>query len=229
MILYFKMNAPVLSGASASVTTASGKFFTVTGLASVPSTVTSTTLPAYLTISGAASSGNNGTFQVTQWVSSNSVVVANPDGIATDANNGSLTWGISYYPGIQPMPVWGFPSAVWGGNTNQCMGCQFPGVKNSFDGSGFWTTLRSLLKTWKSAQTWYVNIILRFSPGDLSAGNDFSPWSSLGDGNPDGTWGNWYTVVNNVAEQARLTDNQMSPFNAFVDATVANQAGGLSF
>ena len=218
----------MLSGTLGAVTSNSGSFFTITGLASVPGTVTSPTLPAYLTISGAASSGNNGTFQITQQLSPSSVVIANPDGVASDANNGALTWSISYYAGIQPLPVLGFPGAVIGGNSNQCVGCQFPGTPGTTNGAGFWTTFRSILGTWKSANTWYVNVILRFSQGDLSSGNDFSPWSTEGDGNPEGTWGLWYTVINNVAVQSRTTSNTLSTFNGFVDATIAN-APGVSY
>jgi len=46
----------------------------------------------YLTLSGADSAGNNGTFQITDVLSPTSVQISNPSGTAVDANNGSITW-----------------------------------------------------------------------------------------------------------------------------------------
>ena len=46
----------------------------------------------YMNISGAASSGNNGQFLITHYVSSSSVVISNPLAVAGDANNGAITW-----------------------------------------------------------------------------------------------------------------------------------------
>ncbi|MGE3319989.1 MAG: hypothetical protein AB7I18_11910 [Candidatus Berkiella sp.] len=46
----------------------------------------------FLTVTGAASAGNNGTFEIITYLSSSSVVIINAVGIAPDANNGSLTW-----------------------------------------------------------------------------------------------------------------------------------------
>jgi hypothetical protein len=48
--------------------------------------------PNSITISGAASPGNNGTFPIVAYVSATSIKILNYNGVAGDANNGSIVW-----------------------------------------------------------------------------------------------------------------------------------------
>jgi hypothetical protein len=214
LVLFGYMSAPVLSGSAATIASKAGNFVTLTGLAAVPSTVTSLTLPGWVTISGAATAANNGTFQITQWVSATSVIIAAPPAASTDANNGAISWAVSYFPALQPMPVWGFPGAVWGaaGNTNQAWGVQLPGVPNSLNTPLIVAQLRALVRQWKSAQTWYDRIIVSWvGAGQVPGSAEFTPWGSEGSGNPDGTWASWARRSTGIAS--------LSAFVAFLDGS----------
>ena len=48
-----------------------------------------------LNLLGCASSGNNGSFVITDYVSATSVKVANPSGVASDANSGAIVWYVT--------------------------------------------------------------------------------------------------------------------------------------
>jgi hypothetical protein len=119
---------PGLSGAAASTTTAvasycfmapgqnvggvwvpatsgtpvNSPFLTIAGLSSL----TQAQAGQWITLSGSANAGNNGTFPIV-FVdpSGTSCTVANPAGVTSDA--GPLAWTISEYPFIGPGPVWG--------------------------------------------------------------------------------------------------------------------------
>jgi hypothetical protein len=76
------------TGSAANITTVGGGLATVTGLTGM----SASSVGRFLTISGAASSGNNGTFLIAAFISSSSVQVANASAVASDANNGSISW-----------------------------------------------------------------------------------------------------------------------------------------
>lgn len=77
------------SGSVANITTlTSGRIITVTGLTGMTPLSTN----RYLTISGASSAANNGTFKILSYISSSSVTIINSAGVAADANNGSISW-----------------------------------------------------------------------------------------------------------------------------------------
>jgi hypothetical protein len=76
------------TGTGASITAFSGGLATVTGLTGM----TEASVLHVLSLGAAAAPGNIGTFQIVQQVSSSSVIVANANGSAPDANNGSITW-----------------------------------------------------------------------------------------------------------------------------------------
>jgi len=83
-------------GSAASVSAWAGNVSTLTGLTNQLSI---TPGDGYsITISGAASAGNNGTFEILSVVSATSVTIANIYGVAGDANNGALVWS-------EPAPV----------------------------------------------------------------------------------------------------------------------------
>lgn len=81
------VDAGLFSGIS--ITALSAGAVTITGLTGMsPQSVGDS-----ITITGAASPGNNGTFPVSQYLSPTSVKATNPNGVAGDANNGA---GIGY-------------------------------------------------------------------------------------------------------------------------------------
>lgn len=76
------------SGSVASITTVANNQATLTGLTGMTATSTN----HWITITGAASGGNNGTFKIVRFVSSSSVIIYNPSAVASDANNGAISW-----------------------------------------------------------------------------------------------------------------------------------------
>jgi hypothetical protein len=76
------------SNNQASITTVLGGIVTITGLLNM----TQNSVGHFLTISGAATVANNGTFLITAFISATSVSYANASGVAPDANNGAIFW-----------------------------------------------------------------------------------------------------------------------------------------
>ena len=100
---------------------------------------------------------------------------------------------------LGPAPfVFGSPGITIGTNANVSIGLSVP--------SAVVTQLRALVKLWKSARTYYPNFIFCFNGGDSSAGTEFSPNSSAGSGNPDGTFGRWAKYVSHAAVPSRTAD-----------------------
>jgi hypothetical protein len=119
LVLFMRAVPTGIAGTAASVTTVGGSgvsgvssgFATLTGLAAVPDDV----VGQWLRVSGAASSGNNGFFQVVLKLSSTSVMIANTKpGVAGDANNGAIVWSLEAYPFFRPSQPYGAPTFVWG-------------------------------------------------------------------------------------------------------------------
>lgn len=185
-------------------------WITLTGLAGL----SSADVGQWITMSGSGHAGNNGSFPIVSVSSGSSCVIANPNGVASDT--GPLTWSIGAYPFIGPGPVWGAPGYVFGQGQ-----LQTPPLSTGANVNGTWQpslvagatygaaiswglnvpattiqTIRSITKRWKSAATWYVNLIVAFDGGTGSAGSAYSPNSTPGSGNPDGTFG---SVGTNVA------------------------------
>lgn len=76
------------TGAVANITTFGSGISTFTGLTGM----TANSVGNFLTVSGAATGGNNGTFLIISYISAVSVTIANAAGVAPDANNGAITW-----------------------------------------------------------------------------------------------------------------------------------------
>lgn len=76
------------TGATASITTFAAGIVTITGLTGM----TTQSVGRFITISGAATGSNNGTFLITEFVSATSVRYANASGVAPDGNNGAISW-----------------------------------------------------------------------------------------------------------------------------------------
>lgn len=54
--------------------------------------MTSESINTFITIEGADSVGNNGTFLITEFTNANTIVILNASGIGGDANNGAIDW-----------------------------------------------------------------------------------------------------------------------------------------
>lgn len=91
------------AGSAASVVLSLG-ITTVSGLTGI----TNASVLHFLTVSGCATPGNNGTFQIIAVVSATEVIVDNPSS-ATDANNGSIAWSENTNTTTAPATV-GVPS-----------------------------------------------------------------------------------------------------------------------
>lgn len=167
----------------------------------------------WITISGSSNAGNNGVFPIVQYISSSSVVIANPNGVTSDA--GPLTWSVGAYPFIGPSPVWGASGITFGQGE-----LVTPQVLYGYNLGGVWTptleasgatlswgldvpssligSVRSLVKQWKSAGTYYPRIVVSFAGGDGTAGNEYSPNSSIGSGNPSAQFASYGSNVAGV-------------------------------
>lgn len=160
----------------------------------------------WITFSGASSGANNGAFQIVYVYSATQAIIACPGGVAPDGHNGAISWSIAQYPLIAPgaalgSPLWGWGADIsWGFNVSSRM----------------IQTIRKIVRLWKSAGTYYKKIIISFDGGDGSAGREFSPLSSEGAGNPDGTWGAGYKIVNGYYVPSRVA---ISPLSAVCDGS----------
>jgi len=77
-------------------------------------------------------------------------------------------------------------------------------------------SIRAIVKTWKSAGTYYPNIIVAFDASAGAAGSAYSPNSAEGSGNPDGTFGDVGQLVGGVWSPTRLIT---SPWDAYCQGT----------
>ena len=116
------------TGSAASIGIVAGGLAPLTGLTGM----TANSVGNWLTVSGAASAGNNGTFLIVAFTSATAVTIANAAGISSDINNGAISWterqayslnddldfersdrqaikGVNY---DQPVPVYQRPTAV---------------------------------------------------------------------------------------------------------------------
>ena len=76
------------AGIAASIGTVVAGIVTITGLQNM----TQNSVGGFITISGAASPANNGTFLITSYISATSVQYANASGVASDTNNPNILW-----------------------------------------------------------------------------------------------------------------------------------------
>ncbi len=204
LILYMTLVPTGQNGATATIfsVNVNGWEVALTGL----SGMTPDSVGHYLTVSGAANTENNGTFQIVRYFSATSVSIANPAVVWPDANSGAISWVENYYPTIGPAPVWDAPGATWD-DPSRSWGLNVPST--TIDG------IRSLLRLWKSAGSYYRNIILCFGGADGEATEEFSPYSTMGAGNPDGTWGPLSANIGGVMKQTRLTGAALGIFNEY--------------
>lgn len=76
------------TGSTLSILSKVGNQVTLIGLTGM----TAESAGRFLSVSGAASAANNGTFEIITYISPSSVVIINAAGVAPDGNNGSLIW-----------------------------------------------------------------------------------------------------------------------------------------
>lgn len=185
-------------------TTSDGPFVTITGL----SGITNDNILQWITFSNVASPGNAQTVQISSVISSTSCTVAMPSHVIADANNGSIHWSISKYQYIVPGPAWGTPAFLWG-DISRSIGLTLT--------AQYVQSIRKILALWKKADTYYQSIIFSFDGADGSPGAMFSPLSSPGSGNPNGTWGSpGLLSASGVWEPARVCNNV---YDCFADGT----------
>lgn len=219
LVLFMHQVATGLSGAAGTIASIGGSgvsgvssgFATLTGLSGLDAS----NVQEWITISGATNSSNNGTFPIDAIVDPTSCIIANPLAIASpEPGNGALVWSIGRYPFLRPGPVWGSNSFVWGTSTWGLSASDTYG--GDIGAQNIVQTLRLILKRWKGANTFYPHIIISFGGGDATAGNEFSPLSSQGSGNPDGTWLELGAIVAGRCEPRR---NYPTSFVAFCDGS----------
>lgn len=88
------------AGTAATVSAVVGTTATITGLLGM----TLSSVGRYLTLSAAAVLGNNGTFEIIEFVSATSVKIRNAAANAVDGNNGTIDWVEQYpYQGVSPI------------------------------------------------------------------------------------------------------------------------------
>jgi hypothetical protein len=95
------------TGSAASLTTTSGLDITVTGLTGM----SASSVGRFLRVTGAASAANNGTWQIVAYISATSVRIRNASAVASDANNGSISWAeddpvLDSYPSLDSVAAW---------------------------------------------------------------------------------------------------------------------------
>lgn len=210
LVLYSAALSTGNTGATASVAAAVSGFVTVTGL----SGMSSADVGRWLEVSGAADVTNNdGVFQIAEFISATSVKIGNPAG-TLDANNGALVWDVGAYQQFSPAPVCGTPGLTCGTSVFSCG--FYTDVTQTF------ATVRQLLNTWKSRQTFYMWIVVAFSGRGGQGGADYSPYSTdtTGDHNPDGTWKNWSKTVAGQRVSARVTKTYLDLGRTTLDAFV---------
>lgn len=200
---------------------------TVTGLAGL----STANIGMFLNLTNPASAGNIGLWQIVDVPSSSSCVIANAANVTPDANNGSISWAVRQFPIIGPGPSWGTVGAKFnGGNAIASQATEATVGQNV---GGTWvpqgaipvTTqsfglnvspsviagVRSLLRQWKSASTYYVHIIVAFD-----GASNFSPWGTQGVQNPTSAWASPGKNAAGVWVNSRTTT---SPFDCFADGT----------
>jgi hypothetical protein len=77
-------------------------------------------------------------------------------------------------------------------------------------------SVRGIVKLWKSAGTYYSEIVVAFDCGTGAAGSAYSPNSAEGSGNPDGTFGSHGKNVGGVWMPTRLI---ASPWDCYCQGT----------
>jgi hypothetical protein len=209
-------------------------FITITGLTGM----SNDNIGQWLTLDGSGISANNGTFPIVSIPGPTYAIIANPNGVV-DAT--PQTWEVVEYPWIGPGPCRGASGVVYGQGEMSTppidTGSLFGGVwqpstspQAGSQPSISWgltcssqtiDQIRRLVRIWKSASTYYPNIIVSFDGDSAAAGSSYSPNSTPGSGNPDGTFGPVGSLSGGVWGPTRLIS---SPYNAYCQGTGSYQA-----
>jgi hypothetical protein len=228
LVIYQYLDPPTAAGSSATITTATGGSFTdpghlvagvwvprtsgtpvnapflvVHGLAGIqPSSAGSV-----ITISGSVNPTNNGTFQIAKALSPTSCIIVNPDGVAGDA--GPLMWGEGEST-PPPVDTGSNVGGIWQPTTLVSAG-EAPDFSWGLRVSSLEiVTIRNLVKTWKSAGTYYPNLIVCYD------GPDGAYSRTDGTNNPDGTFGDVGALADGVWVPTRRL---VSPWDCYCQGT----------
>lgn len=88
------VNGSTITGTTADVDSISGGYVNIINLGTV---LTNKLVGATITLSGATSPGNNGTFVITAVTSSSSCQIINPSAVAPDANNTHINFSVNWH------------------------------------------------------------------------------------------------------------------------------------
>jgi hypothetical protein len=124
----YEYNTTTTGSSNATATIGVGAFTASTGLLTIGAVTgyTANSVGHALTISGAASAGNNGTFRIVSQTGT-TVTVYNPSGVSSDANTGSITATEKYGGGGTGVSITAAPT--FGGTTLNSM-AQVSGLSN---------------------------------------------------------------------------------------------------
>ena len=204
-------------------------FYVVSGLTGLSSANTG----QWITMSGGSIPGNVGTFPIVEVFNGTQCQISNPFG---SVGGGSMTWSIGEYPWMGPAGVWGggiVANFGSGQNSNPPIdtgsnvgGVWQPTISSSTYGTTLsWglnvsslviQTIRGLVKSRKSAATYYPNLVVAFDGGSGAINSAYSPNSAPGTGNPDGTFGSVGKLVSGVWVPTREIT---SAFDAYCQGT----------
>ena len=197
--------------------------------------VTAANIGQWVTTAGFNGASNNGTFPIVA-MSGLNAVIANPNQVP---EVGSASWVVSAYPFMGPAGVWGVAGATLGQGE-----VQVPAADTGSNVGGTWqptpatgasptlswglqtsadtmASIRGILKSRKSSQAWYSEIIVAFDGGNGVAGSAYSPLSAAGTGNPDGTFGGPGRNVAGVWVPARSISSQ---YDCYASGTATHVA-----
>lgn len=193
LVLFFPTHLRNIGGTTAAISSASGGFADVSGLSGIPTDVVGN----FILLSGCTSGANNGAWQVTEYLSTTSVRIANVDAVSPDASDGAISWDLLSFPTGGPQLAWDTPGLVWDGDGLAWdLNCD----------PGYVKQLQALVRLWHSAGTYYPSIIFSFAPGTGAADGQFTPYGTAGANNPGGDWGTGIKVVDGVVVPSRNTN-----------------------
>ena len=201
----------------------------------------------WLLVSGSANAANNGAFPIVQ---ASPLVIANPNGVAGDAGPLTWeiveypwlapgpVWGAPSFTDANGKtwtpPTFGngqlAPAPIDTGSN--IGGVWQPSTQGSAVASATLSwglnlaadviqSIRALVKTWKSGGTYYPNIIIAFDGITQVAGSAYSPNSTPGSGNPDGSFGSHGKNIGGVWVPTRTIS---SLFDCYCQGTGTHQA-----
>ena len=217
-------------------------FVTITG-------VTGASAGQWINLTGAINAANDGLFPILQ-AGPTSVVISNPNAVTPDAGSidwilveypwmaPGPVWGSPSFTDLNgktwvpvefgtgqlqnpPVDTGSNIGGVWQPSTQAGVATQASLSWGLNAGADVIQSIRALVKKWKSGGTYYPNLIIAFDGPAGVPGSSYSPYSTPGSGNPDGSFGPHGKNVGGVWVPTRLI---YSPFDCFCQGTGTHQA-----